>query len=63
MSTTAGVSLPSPVRLEQHRDPRRPGRFMLAVWCVCGRFYTVTPFELSKRRHGCPDTDCGKGSE
>lgn len=43
-----------------HRDPRRLGRRpMLAVWCWCGRFFTLTP--EAAERHGldgtnaCPD--------
>jgi hypothetical protein len=49
-------------------DPRRRGRkAMLAVWCWCGRFYTVTP-EAARRcvaagSSPCPNVDCGKGAE
>lgn len=50
-------------------DPRRPRflgkrRPMLAVWCWCGRFYTVTP-EQAEQAGGslCPNPECGKGAE
>lgn len=29
-------------------DPRRVGRAMLAVWCWCGRFYTLTPEQMKR---------------
>lgn len=52
-------------RAIMHTDPRRLGRrAMLAVWCWCGRFYTVTPEEAdkaiaAKAAQLCPNPDCG----
>lgn len=52
------------------KDPRRrrfggKDRPMLAVWCWCGRFYTLTPEEAKAGQGGptCPNADCGKGEE
>lgn len=40
---------------------------MLAVWCWCGRFYTLTPEEARRAAvldvNPCPVFDCGKGEK
>jgi hypothetical protein len=51
------------------RDPRRrlfrgKHRPMLAVWCWCGRFYTLTPEQArAGEDNPCPNTDCGRGEQ
>lgn len=49
------------------RDPRRSGRRpMLAVWCWCGHFYTVTPEDAQRHKEtdtpACPKCKGGKGT-
>lgn len=44
-------------RVQLQPDPRTPGRLMAAVWCVCGRFWTLAARAPESAAH-CPQ--CGR---